>query len=104
MANPRWVKGQSGNPGGRSKADLRIKDYAKAHTTLAIDTLVEVCKSKKMHASSRVAAAEALLNRGWGKPAQAIVGGDEDDPPIQIAEILIRAVDAASDRPPAQSG
>jgi hypothetical protein len=35
-----------------------------------------------------------------GKPAQAIIGGGEDDPAIKtVSEILIRAVDAASDRP-----
>jgi hypothetical protein len=31
-----------------------------------------------------------------GKPAQAIIGGDDDDNPITIREIVIRAVDAAN--------
>lgn len=98
MANPGWQKGVSGNPGGRPKEAHRVRDYAKQHTQLAIDTLVEVCKNTEAYDSSRIAAAVALLDRGWGRPAQAIVGGDEDDPPIQLAEILIRAVDAAGDR------
>jgi len=38
-----------------------------------------------------------INDRLEGKPAQAIIGGDEDDNPIQIAEIVIRAVDAAKD-------
>lgn len=38
-------------------------------------------------------------NRMDGKPAQVLVGGDDDDNPISIREIVIRAVDAASDRP-----
>jgi len=33
-----------------------------------------------------------------GKPAQAIIGGDDDDNPIKtVSEIIIRAVDAARD-------
>lgn len=37
-------------------------------------------------------------NRLDGKPAQAIVGDDEGDPIRTVSEIVIRAVDAASDR------
>lgn len=45
-------------------------------------------------------ALEEIGNRLDGKPAQAIVGGDDDDNPIRtLNEIVIRAVDAASDRP-----
>lgn len=31
-------------------------------------------------------------NRLDGKPPQAIIGGDEDDPPIAVKEIVIRGV------------
>ena len=34
--------------------------------------------------AARVAAAVALLDRGWGKPAQAHTGGDEDDAPLKM--------------------
>jgi hypothetical protein len=40
-------------------------------------------------------------NRLDGKPAQAIIG-DADADPIQVSEIIIRAVDAARDRSTAQ--
>jgi hypothetical protein len=96
-----FQKGQSGNPGGRRKEDAKVKDFAKEHTQLAIDTLVNLCKNGKAE-STKLAAAIALLDRGWGRPAQAIIGGDDDDPPIQVAEIVIRAVDAAADRSTAQ--
>ena len=33
--------------------------------------------------AARVAAAKDLLDRAHGKPAQAIIGGGEDDPPIR---------------------
>lgn len=34
-----------------------------------------------------IAAANALLDRGIGKPAQVHIGGDEDDAPIRISRI-----------------
>jgi len=43
-------------------------------------------------------------NRLDGKPAVAIVGGDEDDNPISFREIVIRAIDATGDRSTSQGG
>jgi hypothetical protein len=41
-----------------------------------------------------------LFDRVDGKAPQPLTGGDDDDNPIKThSEILIRAVDAASDRP-----
>lgn len=47
-------------------------------------------------------AVKELIDRVDGKAPQPVVGGDDDDSPITIKEILIRAVDAASDRPSPQ--
>jgi hypothetical protein len=88
-----FVKGQSGNPGGRPETRY-IKDLARARTTEALDTLAEVLKDKEAPHAARVSAANSLLDRGWGKPAQAIVGGDEDDPAVRlITEIRTTIVD-----------
>lgn len=68
-----FVKGQSGNPGGRPKvvlADGRtLADLAKEHTTEALDALVRVVKAGESDAAI-VSAATALLDRGWGRPRQ----------------------------------
>lgn len=69
--------GKSGNPGGRPKSEVRLKELAKEHTEDAIATLVKGLRFKGER--SRIAAAEALLDRGWGKPSQHIEldAGDE---------------------------
>lgn len=65
-----FQKGKSGNPGGRRKADVQIKELARKHTAAAVSTLVKALKAKAER--TRVAAAEALLDRGWGKATQHI--------------------------------
>jgi hypothetical protein len=63
-----FAQGRSGNPGGRPKAALDVQALAREHTTAAIRTLVEALRDPKL----KVAAAQALLDRGWGKPAVQI--------------------------------
>jgi hypothetical protein len=46
-----------------------VEAWIDQHTTTAIQTLVRICKSGDKD-SARVAAAVALLDRGWGKPGQ----------------------------------
>lgn len=67
-----FAPGQSGNPGGRAKADHRVRDLARAHTEAAINALAEALKNER----TSVAAAVALLDRGWGKPVQEVTGAD----------------------------
>lgn len=63
-----WQPGQSGNPSGRPKVIARLRDLARAYTEEAILTLAECLKDPD--GRIRVAAANALLDRGWGKPVQ----------------------------------
>ena len=65
-----FKKGQSGNPGGRPKAEKEVVEAARAAGPRCVEVLVDLLD----HTDSRVrmAAAEQLLNRGFGKPRQTI--------------------------------
>lgn len=65
-----FVKGQSGNPGGRPKDAAQIADLARKHSREAIKKLVEWMQSDNPKAS--VSACCALLDRGYGKPPQSM--------------------------------
>ena len=67
-----FIPGQSGNPSGRPKCDIIIKELAKEYSELALNTLVEIATNEKSKESARVQAAIAILDRGWGKPIQAV--------------------------------
>jgi hypothetical protein len=69
-----FKKGQSGNPGGRPKVIAELKELAKEHTAEAIQTLVSIMTNPKFAPAARVSAANALLDRGYGRPAQHITG------------------------------
>jgi hypothetical protein len=62
----RFLPGQSGNPGGRPKDEHRVAELARSYTLEAIDTLVELMRDGKDE-RVRGTAAQALLDRGWGK-------------------------------------
>ena len=49
-----------------------VADAARERTQDAIDTLSAIMKDPKAPAAARISAAQAILDRGYGKPAQAI--------------------------------
>lgn len=65
-----FKKGQSGNPGGRPKVAGHVKELARQYTAEAVEALVATLREEK--GSARVAAAQALLDRGYGKPTQHV--------------------------------
>jgi hypothetical protein len=59
------------------KTLTEIRSLARGHTRTALNVLVGVMRSTKAPAPARIAAANAILDRGWGKAAQAIENGDD---------------------------
>ncbi len=62
--------GAGRKPGQKNAITIEIETRAREHAGDAIAALVEVARNKESPA--RVAAASALLDRGYGRPKQAI--------------------------------
>ena len=73
----RFIKGYSGNPGGRSKDEHNVIELARSYTTEALETLVELMRDGKDE-RVRGTAAQALLDRGWGKPKVELLTENAD--------------------------
>lgn len=84
--------GQSGNPGGRPKALKEVEEAAREHTTDAIRTLASICKSRKAPEAARVAAANSLLDRAWGRPKQRSEQLGPDGQPIDRFQSVVLQV------------
>jgi hypothetical protein len=59
-----------------AKSLTEIRSLARSHTRTALNVLVGIMRSKDATAAARVSAANAILDRGWGKAPQAIENGD----------------------------
>lgn len=61
----------------RDKDKMLVSSLAREYTREALDTLHHLMHNAE-EGSVRKAAADSLLDRGWGKPAQAIAHTDAD--------------------------
>lgn len=83
----RFAKGNKG--GGRPKLPEELKEACKAASVDAINVLKGIMQDSSARDADRIRAAEVLLDRGYGKPVQAVdmdsssfqqvvfVGGDD---------------------------
>jgi hypothetical protein len=99
--------GVSGNPGGRPRRPdtiaarqvfVNVRTAARALTQEAIDTLATVMRDGRAPPTARISAAVALLDRGHGRPSQAVdlnIGCDlarlTDDELEELERIMERA-------------
>ena len=61
--NMPFEKGQSGNPGGRPKVIAEVKELARAHTGVAIQTLVSIMTNPKSAPAARVLSCERVTRQ-----------------------------------------
>ena len=91
----RWVAGTtSPNPSGRPSVPVDVKLAAKAYTHDMIDVLVDVALNPKSPPSARVAAANAILDRGHGRATQPMEATVEK---IDFAQIHLEVLKEMSE-------
>ena len=59
------------------KTITEIRSLARSHTRAALRVLVGIMRSKDATAAARVSAANAILDRGWGKARQQMENGED---------------------------
>src|SRR5215510_416771 len=73
-------------------APTEIRTLARSYTKAAINTLVGIMRQPKAPPAARVMAANALLDRGWGKAAQLVAVDGEIR---QLVEVKLNVVHAS---------
>ena len=88
----KFRKGQSGNPGGRPKVLGDVQELARQHAPTVIVELARLALRAKSE-TARIAAIRELLDRGYGRPRQAMEVSIAADNPLQL---LLDEIDARS--------
>lgn len=84
----------AGRPkGALNKATASVREAAQAFTTDALSTLAEIMRDPEHPAAARVSAAQALLDRGHGKPTQSVELDGSLDVEATFTEIRRTVVD-----------
>lgn len=86
-----FIKGQSGNPGGRPKTAGLVKEAAQSYGLEAVEKLAELMRSDQPAVAQK--AAQTLLDRGFGRPEQSVeMTGADGSPLLQgITVKLVRS-------------
>jgi len=71
------------------KTLTEIRSLARSHTKTALNVLVGIMRSEDATAAARVSAANAILDRGWGKATQPV---GNDDGTVELIHRIERVI------------
>jgi len=74
----------------RARTLTEIRSLARSHSRTAIRVLVGIMRSEDATPAARVSAANAILDRGWGKAAQPVENGE--DQPLELVHRVERVI------------
>jgi hypothetical protein len=86
-----FQRGQCANPGGRPKVLAEVRDLARRHTEEAIKALVAILRKRKAADAAKVAAACAILDRGYEAQVTNVfdqMSDDEQDALLETIETI----------------
>lgn len=90
----------AGRPAGSQNKDKPFRDALRMEAALAAEgepspakpgSLRYIARALLDRAGGETAAAKEIGDRLDGRPAQAIIGGEDDDPPIKVTRIELVA-------------
>ena len=91
----RYIAGTSGNPVGRPRIIMAVRDVAREYGDEAITVLASIMRDVNAPASARIAAVHELLNRAFGRPVDVkvmeIMG--QADRPVSAKELSLAELD-----------
>ncbi|KYG24528.1 hypothetical protein SE92_33305 [Bradyrhizobium sp. AT1] len=80
----------------RAHPPAEIRSLARGHTKAALKVLVGIMRNDSATPAVRLSAANAVLDRGWGKSAQPIESGEEGAETIhRVERVIVLPHDAA---------
>ena len=78
----------------RARTPTEIRALARRQTRTALKVLVGIMRSDDATPAVRLSAANAILDRGWGKSAQPIESGEEGVETVhRVERIIVRPED-----------
>lgn len=81
----------------RTRTPIEIRALARGHTRTALKVLVGIMRNDSATPAVRLSAANAVLDRGWGKSAQPIESGEEGGVETihRVERVIVRPKNAA---------
>ncbi len=102
-----FIKGQSGNPGGRPKktaAEEKAIEMLKELTPEAVEVVVGILRSEKTSAYAKLQAAEIIFNRAMGRPETYLKVDHTEESQEEAAANLLALFEAAGEEEKKESG